>query len=225
MAKLEKDRQNRANGELIRSRREAKGWSQARLAREVGVSQQTIYKLEHGTIGQTSHLPIIAKTLQIDLHQLIPDIAPARGAVLEQVSEQEFRGDKEDLPVHVATEGGAGELIVSTDPVFWVRRPTPLANVVKAYGIIVIGESMVPEFEPGDIALVNPHLPPIAGHTYVFYAEGDGETRASIKRLVKVSSQLWHVRQHNPGDGQKHDFTLARGEWNVAHRVVAKNYK
>jgi phage repressor protein C with HTH and peptisase S24 domain len=159
--------------------------------------------------------------LEIDPKRLIPDLAPS--ATL--IPEREVRGQVEDLPVHVATEGGPGEIIVSTDPIAWVLRPAPLASVTGAYGIIVVGESMIPEFEPGDIALVNPHLPAVGGHTYVFYAEGDGETRATIKRLLRASNGLWHVKQWNPARGQKAEFTLSRKEWGKAHRVVSKNYK
>lgn len=32
----------------IRDQREARGWSRARLAREAGITEQTIYRAEHG---------------------------------------------------------------------------------------------------------------------------------------------------------------------------------
>lgn len=216
--------QAKTNGQLIRSAREELGWSQGVLGKKVGSNQQTIGKIEKGIIAESSLLPKIAAILEIDLKLLIPDIAQPNGPKT-LIPEREFRGDVEDLPIHVATEGGPGEIIVSTDPISWVLRPTPLANVTGAYGIIVVGESMVPEFEPGDVALLNPHLPALAGHPYVFYAEGDGETRATIKRLVRVANSFWHVRQWNPPRGQKAEFTLSRKEWGKAHRVVSKNYK
>lgn len=215
--------QAKRNAELIRTEREARGWSQKKLADESGTNQQTIGKIEDAKIEESSFLAKIASVLGIDPKRLIPDLSPAPAKTL--IPEREFRGDVEDLPVHAATEGGPGEIIVSTDPIAWVLRPAPLANVARAYGIIVIGESMVPEFEPGDVALVNPHLPPVGGHTYVFYAEGNGETRATIKRLLRASNGIWHVRQWNPPKGQKAEFTLSRKEWGKAHRVVSKNYK
>lgn len=217
--------QSKINGKLIQAARTDRGWTQTELSRKVGTNQQTIDKIEAGITKQSSFLPKIASVLEMDLKRLIPDIASAEAEPRSLLPEREVRGDVEDLPVHVATEGGPGEIIVSTDPIQWVLRPAPLANVARAYGIIVVGESMTPEFEPGDVALVNPHLPPTAGHTYVFYAEGDGEARATIKRLEKVSSGVWHVRQWNPSRGQKSEFTLSRKEWGKCHRVVSKNYK
>lgn len=216
--------QAKSNARLIASTRKALGWTQGELGKRVGSTQQTIGKIERGIIEESSLLPKIAGVLEIDLKRLIPDLAPA-AEPRSLIPERDVRGNIEDLPVHVATEGGPGEIIVDTNPVTWVVRPAPLANVARAYGIIVVGESMVPEFEPGDIALVNPHLPATAGHTYVFYAEGNGETRATIKRLVRVSNGIWHVRQWNPARGRKAEFTLPRKEWGKCHRVVSKNYK
>lgn len=221
------DQQAKINAALVREAREARGWTQSRLAKEAATNQQTIGKIENAKTVQSSLLPKLANILNIDLQRLIPDIAPNGSATGPKtlIPERDIRGGVEDLPVHAAAEGGPGEIIVDSSPFAWVLRPAPLANVVKAYGIVIIGESMLPEFEPGDIALLNPHLPPVGGHTYVFYAERDGEARATIKRLVRASESLWHVRQWNPPKGQKADFTLSRKEWGKCHRVVSKNYK
>lgn len=216
--------QAKTNGRLIRLRREERGWTQIQLAEKVGTTQQTIVKLEKGTIKRTSLYPKIAAVLDIELSILVPDIVAPNGPKT-LIPERDIRGDVEDLPVHSAAEGGPGEIIVSSDPVTWVLRPAPLANVARAYGIIIVGDSMAPEFEAGDIALLNPHLPPVGGHTYVFYSEGDGEARATIKRLIRASNGLWHVQQWNPPKGQRAEFTLSRKEWGKAHRVVSKNYK
>lgn len=216
--------QAKINGRLIALRRKEQGWTQTELAKKLGVKQQTVGKLEKGEIERTSLLPKIAVVCGIELKALMPDLAAPDGP-RTLIPEREIRGDVEDLPVHSAAEGGPGEIIVSTDPVSWVLRPAPLANVARAYGIIIVGDSMVPEFEPGDIALLNPHLPAVGGHTYVFYSEGDGEAKATIKRLLRSSNGLWHVQQWNPPKGQKAEFTLSRAEWGKAHRVVSKNYK
>jgi phage repressor protein C with HTH and peptisase S24 domain len=81
---------------------------------------------------------------------------------------------------------------------------------------------MEPEFEAGDIALVNPHLPLIPGSTCIFFREIDGEARATIKRLRRITNDSWLVRQWNPPEGQKPDFSLHRKEWATAHRVLGK---
>src|SRR5437016_10049945 len=144
-------------GELIRARRKALGLSQAKLAQAVKTNQQTIDKIEQGTIKHSRFFRNIAAVLQLSWDDLEPsDISSlAPSGVIPGKSLAGAR----DLPVHASAEGGKGQLIVTSDAVDWVLRPAPLANVKGGYGLIVVGESMCPEFEPGDIALVNPHLP------------------------------------------------------------------
>lgn len=200
-------------GVVIRHAREQRGMTQGELAKKIGVKQQTIEKIENGKIKNSKHFPMIAMELNVALPTLIPSLKNAG-----VIPGNQLVGDR-DLPVHAAAEGGRGALIVSTDPVDWVARPGPLLRVKDGYGILISEESMVPEFEPGDVALVHPHLPPIAGSTCVFYKrEEDGTSYALIKRLVRITGELWHVRQHNP----KKDLTLKRIDWQICHVTVGR---
>lgn len=129
-----------------------------------------------------------------------------------------------DFPVYSAAEGGPGELIRTVDPVDWIPRPDPVRHVKNAYGQIVVGTSMEPEYEAGDTALVNPMLPLLNNVTCIFYTENpQGEARATIKRLLRASDTTWFVRQWNPPPGGKAEFTLNRREWAIAHRVFGKH--
>lgn len=211
--------QDQIAGELIRTKREEKRLTQQELARRIGTNQQTIGKIEKGTTKHSSYLPAIGMELDIPLDTLIPSLP--KSASNGVIPGTELVGNR-DLPVHAAVEGGRGALILSTDPVDWVARPEPLARVKDGYGIIVIEESMAPEFRPGDIALVNPHLPAVAGATCVFFSEqDDGTIHASIKYVRKVTPEAWHVSQWNP----KKDFQLKRAEWQKCHVTVGKYSK
>lgn len=212
------DRTELSPADLIRAAREDRGWSQTQLAKAVKTNQQTIGKIEKGITKHSRVFRRISVALSIPYEKLDP-VGPA-GEIDTQspIPDSKLRSERKDLPVQVAAEGGPGELIVSSDPVDWVERPAPLANVKRAYGLIIVGESMIPEYEPGDTALINPNLPPLAGHTYVFYAVRPGEDRATIKRLVRASNEFWHVKQWNP----KREFKLSRKEWGIAHRVVGR---
>jgi phage repressor protein C with HTH and peptisase S24 domain len=128
-----------------------------------------------------------------------------------------------DLPVYASAEGGEGQIIVSPDAMEFIPRPSPVAGVRDAYAVYITGESMIPEFEPGDLAIVNPHLPPIAGVTCIFYGEKAGEARATIKRLRRQTQNAWLVRQWNPPAGMKEDFALRRADWPICHRTVGKH--
>jgi phage repressor protein C with HTH and peptisase S24 domain len=209
------------------SAREAKGLSQPGLAKLAGCSQQLIGALETGATKSTKFLPKIAHALEVDPGILDTDWA---GISLppepppEIIAESALLMPGRDFPIYASVEGGPGEIIRSTDPVDWHPRPAQVAHVKNAYGLFVVGESMAPEFDPGDIALVNPILPAMAGKPCIFYAERDGEARATIKRYQRATAEKWHVYQHNPPRGGTHEFTLSRKEWSICHRVLGKYY-
>lgn len=206
-------------GAIIRAARETKGWSQADLARATGIKQQSIDAVEKGSTRRSKVLPEIIAELGISPERVgLPKQAAGEGILLQPLSRDR------DFPIYASVEGGPGEIIRSTDPVDWYPRPSPVAHVKDAYGLFVVGESMVPEFEPADIALVNPILPPLAGKPCIFYAERQGEAKATIKRFLRASPAVWHVFQHNPPRGMAHEFTLSRKEWSICHRVLGKYY-
>jgi len=57
-------------GVRLKEARKAKGWSQATLEAESGVSQQMISKLENGTSDSTSFIADLADALNVDVHWL-----------------------------------------------------------------------------------------------------------------------------------------------------------
>lgn len=197
----------------IRAARLAKGWSQEFLARQVGVSQPAIVNIERGWTARSKFLSRIAKVLEIDLTDLDERLAEMTFAPTARVVNSVV-----NFPILSSLESGAADLIVDTQPTEHIARPAPLAHVKDAYGVFVTGASMGPEFRPGDIALINPHLPVIANQAYIFYAEKPGAGRATIKWLRRDTEDRWHVTQHNPAK----DLTLSRKEWPWAHRLIGK---
>jgi transcriptional regulator with XRE-family HTH domain len=209
-------------GEIIRRKREELGWSQAQLGNRVGISQPAIKKIEAGDSRHSKFLPKIAQVLAIPLSDLdlsLSGVVPAPAP--EIVPAARILGER-DFPVHASAEGGPGQIIVSHDAVDFMARPAPLIHVRDSYGLLITGTSMEPEYRQGDTALVDPHLPVIKGEVHIFYAEKAGEARATIKFLRRVTTDKWFLSQHNPPDGTAKDFTLARREWQWAHRVVGK---
>lgn len=212
------------DADALLAAREKAGLSQAQLASLAKCSQQLIGALEAGTTLTTKFLPRIASVLGVppgDLDNEYAGLPAPVGNVSRNIPAQQLMGER-DFKIYAAVEGGAGQIIRSTDPVDFMPRPSPVSQVKDAYGLYVIGDSMVPEYRPGDIAIVNPHLPIIPDEVYIFYAEREGEARATIKHLRRISADLWHLRQWNPPDGFKQDFTLNRREWNICHRVLGK---
>jgi phage repressor protein C with HTH and peptisase S24 domain/DNA-binding XRE family transcriptional regulator len=202
----------------VKRLREAQGLSQADLGRLAGASQQVIADIESGRTLRPRQLFRIAEALGVAVGELDPSIRGDHGPA-PVAGPYSLGLGRKDLPIYSAAEGGGGSMIVSWDPIEFVVRPSPLANIRGGYGIYVVGDSMVPAFEPGDIALINPHLPAAMNRDAVFFrTDRSAATEALIKRLLKASPREWRVQQWNPG----RQFTLSRAEWNQCHIVVGK---
>lgn len=208
-------------GEIIREARERKRWSQKELGDRAGISQVAIKKIEAGTTAQSKFLPRIAQLLELDLALL--DSALTSQAVLpSEAPPPLIMNGRPDFKIFASAEGGAGEIIRSAEPVDFVPRPTHLLHVRDAYGLLITGSSMEPEYNAGEMAIVEPSLPVVPGEVYIFYAERDGEARATIKKLRRPAADRWLVTQHNPPEGASKDFSLSRKEWSIVHRVTGK---
>lgn len=206
------DMDPQAIGTAIARKRRQMGWSQDQLASASGSSQSTIDRIEKGQFKRLpSDLPAIAHALDLDL----PSVN------LSRIVAPDGRTARHELPVFAAAEGGPGEMVVSTDPIEFVPRPWYMREVRDGYAVLVVGESMIPVFEPGDMAIVNPRLPPIRGKDMIFIGnEAAGEFTASIKRLVSWTEKEWRVQQFN----KPKEFTIPRQKWPKALRVVGKHY-
>lgn len=123
------------------------------------------------------------------------------------------------IPIYAAAKGGDGHLIITFDPIEHMGPPEDLMRVRNAYGILVVGESMVPAFRPGDIAWVNPNRPPERDIEAVFYhVPPHGEAEAMIKTLVSFSPTEWKLRQYQPPK----EWSESRLDWPVCHRIIGK---
>lgn len=199
--------------EEIRKRREQLGWGQGLLAEKVGTTQQTVWRIENGETTHSRFLPKILAVLDLS------DTGATTTAETTIVPKQMHRAsDRGDLPIYAAAEGGPGEMIRSYEPIDYKPRPDPLLAVKDGYGMYIVGESMSPAFEQGDMALVNPHLPFRRGNDVLIFSNIDQEVAVIVKRLVKATPDLWEVVQFNPAK----TFTLRRSEWPGCHVIVGK---
>ena len=204
-------------GNNLKELRKSKRWTHDQAAEAMGISRGSFIKLERGE----------RKLTEATISTAAKAFGVSRGAVIEgelHLGEPptEFMGER-DLKVFSAAEGGPGEMVVSTDPIELVPRPWYLKEVRDGYAVLIVGESMIPVFEPGDMAVVNPRLPPMRGKDVILVRDEDhGEFRASIKRLVSWTATHWNLLQFNPPRGEKTEFSLSRKEWPKALRVVGK---
>ena len=131
--------------------------------------------------------------------------------------------ERADLPVYASSEGSAGTLNITSEPIVFVRRPEPLVSVRDGYGCYMIGDSMSPAYEQGDLLLIHPGKPVRPGDDCVFVREPgegtpDGSQHAQVRRLLRNTPEKFRVRQFNPA----RDFDLDRGQWTRVQLIVGK---
>jgi phage repressor protein C with HTH and peptisase S24 domain len=161
----------------------------------------------------------LAPLLGVSPDELRSTAPPAGGAAGGDPRTTALRVDRADLPVYASAEGGGGAIIITNEPIDYVRRPEPLLSVRDSYGCYVIGDSMSPAYEQGDLLLIHPGRPVRPNDDCVFVRDpGDGSQHALVKRLLRITPEKWRVRQFNPA----RDFDLDRGQWQKVQLIVGK---
>jgi transcriptional regulator with XRE-family HTH domain len=206
----------------IRVRRAQLDLTQKELAVRAGVSQQLVHALEAGTTRSTKFVKEIALALGCDVGQLDP-----RYSTVNQFEEPSKAAETryQDLPIYAAAETDLGIVVIPDQPIDFIPRPFPLLHVRGGYGVLVAADFMRPEFEPGDYALVNPHIPPIIDTTCLLYQETDKGTVGRIRRLVHITSSDWHVKTWNPHSKEDELAILPRTTWHQCHRIVGRYFR
>lgn len=122
---------------------------------------------------------------------------------------------RDDLPVLGTAHGGVviipadtghdteveQTLFEPTHVIRYITRPRALADAPDAYAIYVEGESMFPRFAPGEMAVVDPRIPPKIGDDVIVQLSENGHDEISailVKRLVRRSASFVELQQFNP---------------------------
>ncbi len=216
-------------GSRLRYARTAKRLTQQQVADQLGINRVNISTWESDeTRPETSRIPEIVRVLGISESWLFS----AQGEPPEKIDKPARPTQKVEIipgsqllgtgkmPLYTGAMGGDGHVIVTFEAIDYVKRPAELENVRGGYGLLIVGDSMVPAFWPGDMALVNPHLPPARMKNVILYhtPPHGGEVEAIVKQLNSWNDRVWNLQQYNPLE----EFTESRHEWPVCHRVVGK---
>lgn len=202
--------------------REKANLSQGALAKKAGCKQQVVSKLESGFLAWSSHAPQLAAALGVSEAWIRYGDGAARYDAPPNVTKQ-FREpsaaqaqtapapvkpksvfsppDDIDLPVYGVAEAlsNPDSLVISPEPVEYISRPSPLVGVPGAYGVYVAGESMIPAFRHGWIALVHPGRSPARDDdVVVILRDGNDDRYALLKTYVRNTAEGLVLAQHNP---------------------------
>lgn len=211
-----------ALGKRVRAAREALGLSQAELAQRIGMTQTGVASIEAGDVARPKKMFEIARALSLPVEQLLGDtsappqaverIRPPEGAISETQITYDF-------PVYAAIETSDGYFRLTPEPIETQKIPSILEGVRGAYGLVITGETMFPEFRHGDMALIHPGLPKSRGEAHVFYDRKPIlDAKAMVKTLVDWSGTELMMEQYNPS----RKWTESATKWQVVHVILGR---
>lgn len=149
----------------------------------------------------------------------LPPVQPRLPAIEPMQPPTVVTPDRADIPVwaSVAAGDGDGEMILTSEPIDFIRRSERTANVRDPFAFHVVGDSMLERLAQGDQVVINPAMPLLPMTDCVFIHQGeDGMMYGLVKRLVRATGDTWKVRQLNP----PRDYELSRRKWTKAYRVA-----
>lgn len=202
-------------GARIKERREYEKLSQQSLAEMLGVSRGAVAQWEAGNNDPTiDKIAALANALHVSVEWLLTgvgvvagEMSPIRldGPPLDLAGKVPVPGISSmpvDLPeIGVAAGGNNGDFSMNGETIDYKRRPPGLAANRRAFAIRVIGESMYPRFEEGELVYIDPMRPPRIGD-YVLIelkpVRGGEPGHAYIKRLLAKTSTKLRLGQFNP---------------------------
>ncbi len=131
-----------------------------------------------------------------------PDFAPQSGeAAPASVPVPPTASLQRDVEVRGVAVGGDDSCFeFNGEVVDRVRRPPGIAGASNVFAIYVVGQSMSPRFEEGEIVFVHPGRPARSGCDVIVELHGhDGDPgQCYIKRLVKKTPTRTVLQQFNP---------------------------
>jgi len=208
------------NGAEIRRVREERGMSQADLAKLAETSQQTVDRIERGVVELSRAYPRILKALEITKEGFDLDRIKTTVAKMKMESRESYKRFMEEgkavsglmeggrIPLYAPGDGSGPRLINA------IPRAYPVEFTEGAYGLVMFGTEMEPAIRNGEIAIVNPNLPPLWQSEVVVTING----KPTIRTFIGGTATHWSVQQWNPP--KKAD--LKKDEHEHIELVVAK---
>lgn len=155
----------------------------------------------------------------------IPDV-PAAAAPVVRGEDVPMPPARSEMPLDVPVLGtAAGSLkgafqLDTSSPIDRVRRPPGIATAVDIYALYIVGDSMSPRFEDGELIYVSGRRPVRSGDDVVIQVHGENDqVEAYCKRLVKRDSGRATVEQFNPST----TFDIAADRTIAIHKVLNLN--
>lgn len=171
-----------AIGDNIKKLRKSWGLTQAELGNKLGIRQSYIVALEKGRRKPSYEmLSKIAKTFSVDVGWLLTGEEKIKEIALITDSHPEYITGKKltAVPIVNVVSAGYGKPIFDDN----IRTYVYLPNLPhpKVFGLVVDGESMIPDLYPDDVVVVDPAIRTLVPNNLgIFWYDGKG----IIKRYI-----------------------------------------
>lgn len=213
-------------GTVIRTARKARGLVQKDVAKELGVTTAAVGQWERGENSLTmENLRGIGVVLGIDPSAAFqgelryieenPELVE-----VEQVSEpaQQNFGPR-DVPIQaIAIGGDDDEFEFVGDVIDYARRPPGIAHLKNVFAVHILGTSMSPRFEPGELTYCGGRQALPGDDVVIELHPRQGETSRPglVKRLVQRTAKEVIVRQFNPATELRYPASQVK----TVHRII-----
>lgn len=207
-------------GERIREARERAGLTQMDVARHFNISRSAVSQWENDATDPSARVAELAALFNVDAGRLLTgDVPPPETAKVVDLNPLRGRPSEVrpapgvepptsgawpiDVPVLGTVVGGADDHFdLNGEIVNIVGRPRGLAGTQSIFGLYVVGDSMSPAFEPGELIYLAHRQPTFNDYVVIEMKprdDGDGETRrAYLKRFLRYAGPSLIVKQYNP---------------------------
>lgn len=234
-------------GTALKAARQQKGLTQQEVADALGISRPAVGQWEKGeTEPSTENLVRVCDLLNINIAAAtsgmvkIRELTPLQGDEPLKVlvdrrpelreTEDEFirflddnpriAGLKRDVPVFgVAVGGNDADFYTNGEIIDLVKRPAGIEKTKNVFAIYVVGSSMSPRYEEGELVYATSSRPASIGDYVIIelHPVGDDPVRRGfIKRLAKRTPTRIVCEQFNPAATM--EFEVDRVH--AVHRII-----
>lgn len=216
--------------ELVGQRIEASGRPLSDFSKAVGKNHA--YMFQYVKMGKPRTLPeavrdLLAPELGLrpeDLKPGSPAAPPSNVRPAPDAPDIAPGALPRDVPILGTAVGGVnGDFELNGEIVDMARRPPALSGMKSVFALYVVGDSMSPAFEPGDLVFLQRSRHPAPGDYVVIEMKprgDDGEVRpALLKRFAKIAGDTLILQQFNP----PMDLPVPRAHVLYVYRVFRNN--
>ena len=236
----------------LAAHREAAGIADHELARLVGTSQPQINRLENGERRLTVEwLNKIAGALNKQPEDLLkppnetenknvnavsqkepPKVATTNSLPLELppnagLSNEPVQRTRRRIDILGRAAGGKeGKFILNGEKQGYIFAPPSVEAASNPYALYVIGTSMEPRYEDGEMVVANPDVPYGKGSYVVvqLFTDEEGVFECYVKRFVSFGKELV-LEQLNPPKGHDAIMRFPRARVRAIHKLVGPDGK